>query len=292
MRSMTGFGQAAGETDRWRVTVTLRAVNHRFLDLSLRLRDEYRAFEPALRQLLVERLERGRLEATVEIVPLAEPAGAVEIDEGLVAELHGRMRELAARGLVAGELTVADLLRAPQLVTFRVRDPAWTPADQERWLAVTAQALDELVAARVAEGEKLAAVLAVRRRELEQVVDRLREQRTGVTEQMARSLRERVAELLAGTELDPDRLVQEVALMAERSDVSEELDRLGSHLEHFHAVMAQPGSIGKRLDFLAQEILRELNTVGSKCRDGAMIRTVLDGKVLCEQLREQVQNVE
>jgi len=292
MRSMTGFGQAAKETDRFRITVTVRGVNHRFLDLSLRLREEYRSLEPALRELVTRRQERGRVELAMEVEALGAQAFEVEVDENLVDSLHALSQNLAARGLISGQLVLADLLRIPELIRLRARDPEWTGEDRQLWLEVVATALDELVAARESEGKALGEILAQRRDELAELVARLSERRAALVGEMARSLKQRLRELLDGEVLDETRLAQEVVLLVERSDVAEELDRLRSHLDQFRSIMARSGCVGKRLDFLSQEIFRELNTVGAKCRDSEMIRSVLDAKVVCEQIREQVQNVE
>jgi uncharacterized protein (TIGR00255 family) len=165
--------------------------------------------------------------------------------------------------------------------------------DEAELVARTAEeALAQLVAARDLEGVTLARVLGERLAELLAAASRLRARAPEVRGELHEGLRRRVRELLAGPAVDELRLAQEVALLAERSDVVEELDRLDGHLRHFAGLLAEPGALGKRLDFLAQEILRELNTLGAKCRDGEMTHTVLDAKVLCEQLREQVQNVE
>ncbi len=292
MHSMTGFGQAAGESERFRITVTLRGVNHRFLDLSMRLTDAQRPFEPALRERLSSRLYRGRVEVALEVAPLGAREVEVTIDEEVAAALSTTCDDLRSRGLVAGELEVGHLLALPEVVKLTVRDPEWTAADRERLLEVTEQALAQLVAARAAEGDKLAAALDERLVGLGRLTAELAERRAGMAGELAAALRERISELLAGEALDEDRLAQEVAYLVDRSDVGEELDRLQSHLEQFRSVMGQEGSVGKRLDFLAQEIFRELNTLGAKCRDSEMTRGVLDAKALCEQLREQVQNVE
>ncbi len=292
MRSMTGFGQAAKETERFRVTVTVRGVNHRYLDLSLRLREEHRRLEPALRELVAGRQERGRVELSVDVEALGARAFEVEIDDSLVSSLHALGQKLAARDLISGQqLELGDLLKIPELVQLRARDPEWTDEDRALWLEVVAAALDECVAARETEGKALYEILAERREGLAELVARLSERRAALPEEMVRHLKQRISELL-GEALDKDRVAQEAALLVERSDVAEELDRLRSHLDHFRSIMNQGGSVGKRLDFLSQEIFRELNTVGSKCRDSEMIRWVLDAKVLCEQIREQVQNVE
>ncbi len=292
MRSMTGFGQASGESERFRMTVTLRGVNHRFLDLSLRLRDELRRQEPALRDLLAGRLWRGRVEVSIEFTTLASRDVTVSIDRDVAAAVKALADDLVAGGVISGQLAFGDLLRLPEVVRLEVRDPDWREADREMLLRMTAGALDQLIAARELEGDKLTAALTERLDGLQRLAEELSERWQQLPGELAASLERRISELLTGDSLDQDRLAQEVAYLVDRSDVSEELDRLRSHLDHFRSIMSQDGSAGKRLDFLTQEILRELNTLGAKCRDSQMTRRVLDAKVLCEQLREQVQNVE
>ncbi len=292
MRSMTGFGQAAAENERFRLTVTLRGVNHRFLDLSFRLRDTLRPFEPALREVLANQLSRGRVEVSVDAETVGARTVDVSIDEAVAVAVSSVCDRLRERGVVAGALEIGDLLRLPEVVRLRADDPEWTAEDRSLLLLVTEDALAQLVAARVIEGEKLVTVLDERIEGLHGLATNLSERSEGMAAELAEGLRGRIGELLTREKLDEDRLAQEVAYLVDRSDVCEELDRLQSHLDHFRTVMAQQGSIGKRLDFLTQEIFRELNTLGSKCRDSEMTRWVLDGKVFCEQLREQVQNIE
>jgi uncharacterized protein (TIGR00255 family) len=251
MRSMTGYGEASGENARRGITVSVRAVNHRFFDLQLRIGDELRASEAALRDAIGREVARGRVEARVEIRPVAERKAAVQVNMGVVRE-----------------------------------------EDEELLLAVVREAVAQLVASREKEGASLIAILEEKLRALEDVVARLDTLRASVREEIAAVLRRRLAELLAGQPVDEARLAQEVALLVDRSDVSEEIDRLRSHVEHFRAVCRESGAAGKRLDFLTQEVFRELNTLGAKCRNAEMTRAVLDAKVLCEQIREQVQNVE
>jgi uncharacterized protein (TIGR00255 family) len=289
---MTGFGQTSGENARHAVTVTIRAVNHRFLELRLALGDDYRGSEEALRALFAGELTRGRIDAVIEVRPLIERPARVRVDREVVRAAHAAVEELFASGLVGEKLTAGDLLRLPEALAVERDHDLWDPADQALLLAVAGQALAQLVAGREAEGAALQAVLARRLDELAAVVETLTGLREGARAAAFASLRTRLDELLGAAGVDPARAAQEAALLVERSDVAEELDRLGSHCRHFRELLAAPGATGKRLDFLAQEIGRELNTVGAKCRDAAMTRAVLDGKLLCEQLREQVQNVE
>ncbi|HEX2642962.1 MAG TPA: DUF1732 domain-containing protein, partial [Thermoanaerobaculia bacterium] len=169
---------------------------------------------------------------------------------------------------------------------------AWSEDDQEMLLRVAGEALAQLVASREREGASLAGIFQERLQALEQVVQRLDALRGPVRDEMVAAFHKRLNEMLEGKPVDEARLAQEAALLVDRSDVSEEIDRLRSHLDHFRSVAGGKEASGKRLDFLTQEIFRELNTLGSKCRNSEMTRAVLDAKVLCEQIREQVQNVE
>lgn len=301
MRSMTAFGQASGENRHHTVTVTLKGVNHRYLELKLRIDDEYRVSEPVLRDRFQEDLFRGRVDATVEVRRLTEREATVEVHRGVVRAAHTAFHELVEEGLLTRELTASDLIALPEAVTVRVARDCWDEADEALLLEVAGRALDEMVRARKSEGQRLAVFLHGHVEKLEEKVARLEALRETALEEIATGLEERVRRLveqrvpeLAG-ELDRSRLAQEVAILAEKSDIREELDRLTSHLAHFREITARaarPGSVGKRLDFLCQEILRELNTLGAKCRNAEMTREVLDARGIAEQLREQVQNVE
>lgn len=295
MRSMTGFGQATAGDERHQVTVTARSVNHRFLEVRLRLPEEARAGEQALQDLFAEELARGRVEVAVEVRRLGSRGVEVEVDRDVVRSAHAAFEDLVGGGLVAQQLTAGDLLRLPEAVSVRVAPDRWEEGDQATLLAVAREARDQLVAGRESEGARLARLLGDRLDELAAVAAELAALAPEARREAAAALRGRLQELLAaggGGQLDAGRLEHEVAVLAERGDVSEELDRLGAHLEHFRELLAAPGAVGKRLDFLTQEVLRELNTLGSKCRHLEMTRRVLDGKLLVEQLREQVQNVE
>lgn len=302
MRSMTGFGQARGDNASHAVTVTLRGVNHRYLELRLRLNDEYRHSESDLRQLLTAEMHRGRVEAVVEVRSSGEREARVEVHRGVVRAAHAALHQLVEEGLIARELTAGDLTRLPEALTVEVAPDRWSDEDHELLLVVAGEALERFVASRCTEGDKLLEVLAGRAEQLAGHVDELGRRQGSSLEQAATALAERVDRLVTalrpGQEevIDPQRLAQEVALLADKADISEELDRLGAHLDHFRELLEGTGDaqrgIGRRLDFLLQEIFRELNTLGAKCRNSDMTRTVLDAKGLCEQLREQVQNVE
>lgn len=292
MRSMTGYGEASGENARHGVTISLKAVNHRFFDLVLRLGDELRSSEQGVRDVLGKEISRGRVEARVEVRPVAERKATVQVHMGVIREAHAAVHQLVEGGLVERGLSAGDLLRIPEAFRVEVASEEWSPEDHELLLRVAGEAVAQLVAGRETEGANLAAVMEERTRALDGIVARLDVLRGPVREELGAAVRRRVEELLGGQTLDEARLAQEVALLVDRSDVSEEIDRLRSHLDHFRSILRDSGPAGKRLDFLTQEIFRELNTLGAKCRNAEMTRAVLDAKVLCEQIREQVQNVE
>ncbi len=296
MQSMTGFGQATGESESRRLTVVLRGVNHRYLDAALRIPDLCRPSEAALQRLLGERLERGRVELTVEVENLAPVESRIElrseVARGLIDGLAELRAELRGAAGVGGELAMGDILQVPGIVDVRVVERGWTEDDERLFLDVAAEALEQMVAARASEGRRLAAVIDEKLGQLGSLAEALEALRPQTQQALAESFESRLDELLGDGELEAGRLEQEVALLIDRSNVSEELERLAAHLEHFAQIAEQPGAVGKRLDFVVQEIFRELNTLSAKCRSSAMSRRAVEAKGLCEELREQLRNVE
>jgi uncharacterized protein (TIGR00255 family) len=292
MRSMTGYGEAQGANDRWSISLSLRGVNHRFFDLQLRLPEAARSSETALRELIGKEISRGRVDLRVELQPLVEREARVVLNLEVVREVHRAVGDLVSQGLVDRGLSAGDLLRIPE--AFRVERTVddWSEEEEELFLLIARRALAQFVAGREREGGSLAAILGDRLNDLERIVTRVVGLREGVRDELLAALRRRLSELRDSPPVDEMRLAQEVALLVDRADVSEELDRLGSHVEHFRGLLSEKGAVGKRLDFLSQEVFRELNTLGSKGRNAELTRAVLDAKVICEQLREQVQNVE
>ena len=294
MRSMTGFGRGTAGGGGVEVTARLRSVNHRFLDLVLRGGEEIRELEGEVRGRLSQALFRGRVEVAVDLLVEEEEGREFRVDRALLRGLRQLGQDLAAAGDIASDrLELADLLRLPGVVQMQAEKGLSAGARKALWKALGA-ALEQLVEARTTEGEKLEGALRQRLDGLEEVQRSLVDLHGASATTLQRQLEDRLGILLEGKPgaPDPDRLAQEVAILVDKSDISEELDRLASHLDHFREIMVGEGSLGKRLDFLSQEIFRELNTVAAKCRDSAMTRLVLDGKVLCEQLREQIQNIE
>ncbi len=292
MRSMTGYGEATATVRRHRVTVTARSVNHRNLDVVVRVRSPFRTLEPELRSAVAAEVRRGRVEIGVDIESTGDATDFDETDAA-VERLQQTVRRWRRRGIVTSRLSAGELLSAVRALRAESGVAAAGPEERALVMETCRHAIASLVVEREREGQVLADSLNGHLASLRACVGALASRRSEVIGQATGELERRIGELLGvGDRLDPARLVQEVALLVERSDTSEELERLDGHLEGFEAAMKEGDAVGRRLVFLSQEILRELNTVGSKCRDLEMQRGVVEGKVLCEQLREQAQNVE
>ena len=277
---MTGFGRGVAE----RVTVDLRAVNHRFLDIKLRAQLTP-AIEDAIQQRLRATVERGAIAVSVHV---ERPRVDLAIDTRAAGAAHAALARLAHELDLPGP-DLATILAQPGVVGGATTDPE---LDAAAILAATDIAITELAAMRRIEGTALAAELTARLDELAAGRARVAELAAAVPGELARRLQERLAKLVTDG-VDPQRLAQEVAILADRADVTEELVRLASHLDQARALVAErEKAVGRRLDFLVQEIGRELNTIGSKSVRAEISTTIVDAKATLEKLREQVQNVE
>jgi uncharacterized protein (TIGR00255 family) len=290
---MTGFGQATVSTDTAVVTVEVRSVNHRFADVRLRLPAALGAVESELRKRILDRVRRGRIDAVVEIAPPGGP-GRPQLDRTLVEEVLAAARTLDAEFHVAGRPDVACLLAIPGL--FKSAGPV--TLDEPATRGALGRALDQALAAldaeRLREGGHLAADLRDRLRVIAGKVAEITEGSAAAPAAVRERLLERLRALAPDVVLDPARLVQEAAFLADRADVTEELVRLRGHVEQARELLERPVAegIGKRLEFLLQEILREANTVNAKSADLRTSRAAVDLKVEIEKVREQIQNVE
>ena len=294
IRSMTGFGRAKGSVgDEWTAEVVAKSVNHRFLDVNVKVRENEAELEPVLRRVFTRRIARGKVEVSLRLKRAMPAPTVIAIDEGLLEALLARFAALAERYPVSGRLEARDLLTIPQIFSVETSGDGFSPEDVGALEAIAAEACGALVAMRETEGALVAADLSERVEFLEKRLGQLASRRDEILAKALENLRERLRPLLAEPGLDPGRLEQEAALAADRSDVAEELQRLEGHLGQFAKLLSASNEpVGKKLDFLAQEILRELNTLGSKGRDLQMIREVLDMKSEIEKIREQVQNIE
>ncbi len=291
MKSMTGFGRASGSLpDGSAVSVLVRSVNHRFLDLSLKLREELAALEQPIRRLVGERVARGHVDL---IVRIARAEGRTATLDGETASRYAMLwREAAERYGLPRELTARDLLGLPGVLATGGDPGDPDDATREALFTVVVFALDEHEKTRRTEGGALKSALLAILTRLDLSVERLNAERDGLPGRLLAALAERMRKLVEGRSLDDDRLLQEAAMAADRADIVEEIDRLRAHLAEFRARLEERGAVGKRLDFLTQELLREVNTAGSKAREIGLTSAVLEMKSDVEALKEQVQNVE
>jgi uncharacterized protein (TIGR00255 family) len=285
--SMTGFAAVAAELPGASLTVDLRSVNHRYLDLSIRLPDELRGQESALRERIAAELRRGKVECRISLARTTPGAATIAVAPERVDQIARAAADVLRHAPDAAPMSVAEILRWPGVLAEPTVAPETLAALVQEQLA---RALAELAASRAREGAKLAAALEERCAAIEaqvaRVTPRIPALHAAYLEKLGARLRE------AGLDPDQERLKQELALFATKIDVAEEVQRLATHVAEVRRVLAAGGSAGKRLDFLMQELHREANTLGSKSVDAELSQASLELKVLIEQMREQVQNVE
>ncbi|MEY6431279.1 YicC/YloC family endoribonuclease [Thioalkalicoccus limnaeus] len=287
VKSMTAFAREDLSSESGELVWEVRSVNHRFLEPSIRLPEDLRALEPAVRERLTGRLQRGKVDCTLRYVARPGAMTSLTVNHHLLRQLIAVGDEVAVALDQAAALSVADLLRWPGLLQEPARD---LDEVMSTALSLLDRTLDGLIAARQREGARLMQLIAARCDELERLVEQVRARLPDILAEFRQRLLDRLTELRA--ELDASRLEQEVVMIAQRIDVAEELDRIAAHVAEIRDVCRRPEAIGRRLDFLMQELNREANTLGSKSVDVATTRAAVDMKVLVEQMREQVQNVE
>jgi len=286
IHSMTGYAAATGDTPRGALNIELRSVNARFLDLQFRVSDELRSLEPALRELVAARVSRGKLDCRVFLKEAAIPPGA-RIDADALARLGALSAEVAQKLPQAAPLRVADVLRWPGVIADSPLDEAETRRIAS---SLCRKALDEFVASRSREGAKLATAVAERvaamRARLEQAAPLVPQALAAYQAKLTERLREAMGSA------DDERIRAELTVFATKVDVDEELTRLRAHLDEVDRALKKGGAVGKRLDFVAQELNREANTLASKAASAELSDCALELKLLIEQMREQVQNIE
>ena len=285
--SMTGFAAVAADLPGLSVAVELRSVNHRYLDVTVKLPDELRALETTLRERLAAALKRGKVECRVALARSVGASAAMAVDPKRVSALADAASEVRQLVPGAAPLSTAEILRWPGVL---IEPTVAADTLAETVGTLVDRALAELAAARAREGAKLADVLLARCADIEAQVVRVAPRIPAIHAAYVEKLGARLRE--AGLDANEERLKQELALFATKVDVAEELARLTTHVTEVRRVLAQGGSAGKRLDFLAQELHREANTLGSKSVDAELSQASLELKVAIEQMREQVQNLE
>ena len=295
IKSMTGFASVTRDDDNATISVTIRSVNHRYLDLQLRTPQSLAGGESRLRGIVQRRISRGRVEVAVNVQQRRVPAVDVELNESFLEALGAALDRARERGYIAGPMSAGDLLRFPQALSIRERVEEVNVTDDGFLVRVeeaVSVAADELDAMRTREGTYLRNDLDARRTSLGEMFERLRAAAEAGIEGLQTRLAERVRELRAETLADEAVVAQEIARFAGRSDITEEVVRFRGHLEHWQALSDSPEPCGRKLDFLLQEMNREVNTAGSKAEGPGVSEIVVSLKAELEKMREQVQNVE
>jgi uncharacterized protein (TIGR00255 family) len=287
LRSMTGFARAERAAPAGVLSWEIRSVNHRFLEIGLRLPEELRASEADFRRAIGAVARRGKVDASFYLRTVAGSAGELVLDEALLDRVIAHALAIQRRLGAACQVNSVDLLRWPGVVRETERDANTLAATA---MDLLAEALAAFTSSRASEGERIAQMLRTRAAQVRAIADEVGGRLPEVHARIRAKLKERLAAL--GAEGNPDRLEQEIALLVQKMDVAEELDRLGSHVEELNATLASQDAVGRKLDFLMQEFNREANTLSSKSQDVETTRKAVELKVLIEQMREQVQNVE
>ena len=283
--SMTGYAAATRELPIASLAAEVKSVNSRFLDVQFRLPEELRAVEPALRELIQARVGRGKVECRVSVTPPASVAPRISINEGLLLELSEASRKVRKVVPDALPLSVAEVLGWPGVLA-----DDRSGALREACVALVHEVLEDFTATRSREGGKLAQMLIERVGRMKELLASIQPRLPEAIAAYQEKLSARLREALGGA--DEERIRQEIALFGIKADVAEELNRLAAHLEEVSRVVAAGGAVGKRLDFLMQELNREANTLGSKSVSKELSEASLEFKLLIEQMREQIQNIE
>jgi len=295
IRSMTGFAAISREDATDKVNLTVKSVNHRFLDTQIKMPSSLASLESRIKTVLQQRLTRGRVEVSLFVERTTPAPKDVVIDDALVERVAQAVGAARERGLVTGGLTASDLLRIPQALEVRTRTDTAAGVSEALTTLVDAavqDAVEALVVMRATEGRFLADDLEARLGTIGTMVDDLERLARSGQEDLGTRLRERLAALPADLAADPASLAQEVVRFVARSDVDEEVVRMRGHIAHWRGLVDGPEPCGRKLDFLLQEMNREINTIGSKAEGARATETVVAAKAELERLKEQVQNVE
>lgn len=288
---MTGFGRAEKVVGGRDIIVEIRSVNHRFFDFSSRVPHGFGFLEEKLRTSLQGRIARGKVDVFVEMGVLDDTSAEVEVNHSLAAGYVAALRELQQQYSLKDDVTASAVARLPDIFTVRRapenEDEVWAQVRQ-----VLEEALVPFFAMRGAEGEKLREDVLARSEKILGIVGQVEERSPQTVEEYRCKLKERIADMLGGTEPDEQRILTEAAIFADKVSVAEETVRLRSHISQFADMLGAGGAVGRRLDFLVQEMNREANTIGSKCVDAQIAHWVVDMKAEIENIREQIQNIE
>jgi uncharacterized protein (TIGR00255 family) len=295
IHSMTGFGRASGAmSPRYFATVTTKSVNHRYLEASVRLPEYMWDMEAPLRALASELFSRGKVDLSIRIQRTQQPDYTVRINTQIANVVIPQLRSIAEELGLGSSLTGSDLMRVPDLLQVDAIDAEIVDEEREALLALVREAFTLMQGMRAREGEALRDDIAARSASIRELREELAKHRDDVRAELLATYQQRVAEIAkaAGVEVPQERIAQEVVMMVEKGDIAEELMRLGHQLEQMEKAIGGKEAAGKKLDFISQEMIREINTMGSKSRSAAIRTLVVELKTEVERIREQVQNVE
>ncbi len=287
LKSMTAFARVEAKDEFGSLVWEIRSVNHRYLDTSIRLPEDLRGLEQKIREAVAGYLKRGKVDCTLKYKAEASTVSTINVNLQYAQDVIGACEQINGLLNNASATRAVDILRWPGVVKEPERDQS--PVEQLAMQQLT-QAIQELIATREREGARILEMLQQRCGAISQLVQQVRERRPQVLQAIRTKLETKVADLQA--KVDQDRLEQELVIIAQRMDVDEELDRLDTHITEVESVLGKKEPVGRRLDFLMQELNREANTLSSKSADSETTQVAVDLKVLIEQMREQIQNVE
>lgn len=291
VKSMTGFGQSQVNSSGYEVSCELKSVNHRYFDLHARISRRYGYLEDRIKEELKKKLSRGRLEISINIEKTDESKRNIKVDKGLAMAYYESLKDLGENLGISTKFKVIDIFRLPDV--FNLADEA---EDSELIWQVVKEALDEsvdsLVEMRSKEGANLSEDILARNAHILNAVEILAQRAPQVALEYQGKLRSRITDMLNGASIDENRLLQEAAIFADKASITEEIVRLQSHIKHLTELMQSGDAVGRKCDFLLQEMFREINTVASKANDIEMSQIVVEVKAELEKIREQLQNIE
>jgi uncharacterized protein (TIGR00255 family) len=292
IRSMTGVGSARKTTEEFDIEVRVRSINNRYLDLNLRLPAFFMEFELPLRQGIQQLLERGKVDIYFDIKDLRNEPAQVALNRPMVDAILTAAEYLRQRPEIEGRIDAATLLGINGILNIEAKKPE-NPDEMLAFLSgITETAIKDMIAMREMEGAHIQKDLQMRLKICRSLLAQVADQSGEVKEEYFKKLKERIAEFTDGLEVDKERMEQEVALIVDRSDITEEIVRLQSHIDQAEGFLSAGGPVGKKLDFLLQEMNREINTIGAKGRKTDLSKTVVEFKSELDKIREQVQNIE
>ncbi len=291
IKSMTGFGRAEKVFDNYKITIEMKSVNNRYLDINTKVYKQYSFLEEVIRDAVSASVNRGKVDVFVQIEPVGDEEIEVTLNEGVVIGYRNALRRLAEVAEVADDVAVSSFIRLPDVFTIEKKenDKDAIAADAH---AVAKEAAADLVNIRSREGERLKNFFDSCIISIKEILETIKERSPLTVDEYKQKMKERIEELMSGIEVDETRLLTEVGIFADKVNITEEIIRFESHLKEYSHLLGSDIAVGRKLDFIIQELNREANTMGSKCNDYIISKSVVDLKSEIEKLREQVQNIE